>query len=98
MKILFGNKKIERICTQNDFALRKFGLDMSEKIEQRISELMSFETVNQLIYFSVGCCHPLQGKRKGQYAMDLVHPYRLIFMKKESKIEIVQMIEIVDYH
>ncbi|HJF86363.1 MAG TPA: type II toxin-antitoxin system RelE/ParE family toxin [Companilactobacillus farciminis] len=98
MKILFGNKKIERICTQNDFALRKFGLDMSEKIEQRISELMSFETVNQLIYFSVGRCHPLQGKRKGQYAMDLVHPYRLIFVKKESKVEIVQIIEIVDYH
>lgn len=98
MKVTFKNKRMERICTQNEIAIRKFGLNMSEKIEQRISELIAFKTVDQLILYSLGHCHQLKGNRKGQYAIDLVQPYRLIFMKEDSKIEIIQIIEIVDYH
>ena len=26
-------------------------------------------------------CHPLLNNRKGQYAVDLVHPFRLVFKK-----------------
>ena len=36
--------------------------------------------------------------RKGQYAMDLVHPYRLVFEKTGDKIQIANVMEIVDYH
>lgn len=48
--------------------------------------------------FHIGRCHLLKGKRKGQYAMDLVHPYRLIFEKIDEEIRIVMVIEITDYH
>ena len=55
--------------------------------------------------------HQLGGERKGQYAVDLVHPYRLIFepnlepfpRKQDDGIDTEQVtaitiIEIVDYH
>ncbi|EEA84175.1 MULTISPECIES: hypothetical protein [Peptacetobacter] len=32
------------------------------------------------------------------YALDLVHPYRLIFEKKGDEIQIASIKEIVDYH
>ncbi len=40
----------------------------------------------------------MKGKRKNQYAVDLVHPYRLVFEKKGDDIQIVKVMEIVDYH
>ena len=51
-----------------------------------------------MINFSIGRCHQLNGNREGQYALDLVHPYRLIFVKIDDQIQIVKIIEIVDYH
>lgn len=51
-----------------------------------------------MIQYRIGRCHPLKGNRKNQYAVDLVHPYRLIFEKKESEIQIVNITEITDYH
>jgi Plasmid maintenance system killer protein len=98
MRITFKNNKIERECLNNDIAVRKFGFNMAEKIEQRISEIWAFENVEQLIQLSIGRCHPLYGKRKGQYAMDLVQPYRLIFVKSKLGLQVVQIIEITDYH
>lgn len=43
-------------------------------------------------------CHQLKGNRKNQFAVDLVHPYRLIFEKKGTEIQIANIIEIIDYH
>ncbi|APU72331.1 type II toxin-antitoxin system RelE/ParE family toxin [Companilactobacillus crustorum] len=98
MRITFKNNKIERECLNNNIAIRKFGLDMAIKIEQRISEIWVFEDVEQLIQLSIGRCHPLHGKRKGQYAMDLVQPYRLVFIKSKLGLKVVQIVEITNYH
>ena len=51
-----------------------------------------------MVQYHIGRCHPLKGNRKGQYAMDLVHPYRLIFEQIEDEIKIANVMEIVDYH
>lgn len=59
---------------------------------------MAGDSVEMLIRYAIGRCHPLQGNRKGEYAMDLIHPYRLIFKKKENTLEIVVIINIEDYH
>lgn len=51
-----------------------------------------------MVQFKIGRCHPLKGDRKNQYAVDLVHPYRLVFEKKGNEIQIAFISEIVDYH
>lgn len=54
---------------------------MAEKIHQRIDEIDASVNVEVMVQFHIGRCHPLSGERKGQYAMDLIHPYRLVFEK-----------------
>lgn len=51
-----------------------------------------------MIQFHIGRCHPLVHNRKGQYVVDLVHPYRLVFEKHGNDIQIAHIMEIVDYH
>ena len=87
-----------RICTEAQYAEKKHGYEMAEKIQQRIYEISYADSVEYLIKYHIGRCHALSQNRKGQYAVDLVHPYRLVFEKKGKEIQIANIIEIVDYH
>ena len=98
MKITYKTRKIEKVCTLASEAEKKYGLEMAEKIHQRIDEIDASDTVEEMVKFHIGRCHPLKGNRKGQYAMDLVHPYRLVFERKGNEIQIANVMEIVDYH
>lgn len=64
----------------------------------RIDQIRASETVEEMIRYRIGRCHPLKGSRDGQYAVDLVHPYRLVFEKQGEVIQIAHIMEIVDYH
>lgn len=98
MEITFKNKKIERICTDAKVSDRTYGKVMSEKIQMRIDEIRAAFNVEEMVQFRIGRCHPLVNNRKGQYAVDLVHPYRLVFEKHGDIIQIAHILEIVDYH
>ena len=98
MEILYKNKTIEKVCTKQSEAIRRFGPRMAEKIDQRIGEIGASESVEFMIRFRIGRCHPLTNNRKEQYAVDLVHPYRLVFEAKGDEVQIAYIIEIVDYH
>lgn len=98
MFIEYKNRKIKEICTSAHVAKREYGLEMAEKIQQRISEIESAVTVEMMIQYRIGRCHLLKGDRKNQFAVDLVHPYRLVFEKKKKEFHIVRIMEITDYH
>ena len=94
----YRNKSIEKVCTIASVAEREYGPKMAEKIHQRIDQIRAADTVEQMIQFGIGRCHPLHQNRKNQYDMDLVHPMRLVFEKKGNEIQIANIIEITDYH
>lgn len=98
MNVSYRNKKIEKICTNANFATKEYGAEMSDKIQMRIEQISAAENVEMMIEYRIGRCHPLVQNRKGQYAVDLVHPYRLVFEKVDDAIQIAKIIEIVDYH
>ncbi|MSU05541.1 plasmid maintenance system killer protein [Spirochaetales bacterium NM-380-WT-3C1] len=98
MDIKYKNNSIKKICTNATIAERTYGREMADKIHQRIDEIAAADTVEMLIQFHIGRCHPLTQNRKGQYAMDLVQPYRLVFEKNGDEIQIANILEIVDYH
>ena len=98
MDITYKNNKIKKICTDAKTAERTYGRGMADKIHLRIDEIYAAVNVEMMIQFRVGRCHPLSQNRKGQYAMDLVHPYRLVFEKKGNEIQIAKILEIIDYH
>ena len=98
LKVTYENQKIERICTDARTAEKRYGRRMAEKIHQRIDEITAADTVEMMVQFHIGRCHRLIQNRDGQYAVDLVHPYRLVFEKKGDIVQIANILEIVDYH
>lgn len=98
MDITYKTKKLEKICTNARSAEKAHGREMADKIHQRIDEIHAADSVEMMIDFHIGRCHPLTQNRKGQYAVDLVHPYRMVFEKHGDTIQIAHILEIVDYH
>ena len=98
MKITYKTRKIEKVCTIASEAEKKYGSEMAEKIHQRIDEIDASDTIEEMVQYHIGRCNPLKGNRKVQYAMDLVHPYRLIIEQIGDEIKIANIMEIVDYH
>lgn len=98
MKIEYRSSSIKKICTDVSAAEKKYGLRMAELISLRIDQIRAAESVEEMIQYRIGRCHPLVGNRKGQYAVDLVHPQRLVFEKRGTEIRIVRINEIIDYH
>ena len=98
MEVTYKTNKIKTVCTDAKVSDRTYGNEMSEKIQMRIAEIEAVDTVEEMIKFHVGRGHPLTNNRKGQYAVDLVHPYRMVFEKHGNKIQVAHIMEIVDYH
>lgn len=99
MKIIYKNKSINKICTDVSYATRVYGREMMIKIHLRIEQIFASLYVEELVQNNVGRCHLLKGDRRGEYAMDLVHPYRLVFrVNKLGDLQVARIEEIVDYH
>ncbi len=98
MRIDYKSKRLQKTCENASVAKKQYGLKMAIKIQQRIGELSAVSTVEEMVRFQIGRCHPLHGNRQDQYALDLVHPYRLVFTCIENEIQIARIEEIVDYH
>ena len=76
MEIKFKNKSYQKVCTDYTEAIKMYGKGIAGKIHHRMKVLRAAETEQDLSF--VDRCHMLKGKRKTQYAVDLVHPFRLV--------------------
>lgn len=96
MEIKYKNKSLEKECTISDVTIKAYGRQLAIKIHQRIKEFRSIEMEQDLVH--VDRCHMLKGKRKTQYAVDLGHPFRLVFELVEKNPAMIRIVEIEDYH
>jgi proteic killer suppression protein len=76
MEIDFKDKTLKDLCEQASLAQRKLGTQVARKLQARLADLMAASAVTEL---RAGRPHPLTGDRAGQFALDLVHPQRLVF-------------------
>ncbi len=110
MDISFDNNKLRKYANNDLQAIKKLGPNRAALYKQRLDDLSDSETLEDVRYLP-GNYHELKGNRKGQWACDLDHPYRLIFEPQENpipkndsgqyiwiEIKGVEIIEIVDYH
>ncbi len=51
----------------------------ARKVRQRMAELSAADTLAVVVKLPAARLHALKGNRKGQYAVDVKHPFRLIF-------------------
>lgn len=88
-----------------------FGKPLAERLQQRLAELRAADTLEDISRLPPARCHELSQDRKGQLAIDLVHPKRLIFEPDHnplpyksdggldwSNVTRIRVIEIIDYH
>ena len=78
--------------------VKAYGENIAEKIHLRVMQIEAAESVEFMMSHNIGRCHKLKNNRKGEYAVDLAHPYRLVFEVKGEEIEIAKILEVVDYH
>lgn len=90
---------------------RKLGAQTADRLAQRLGELQAAETLEDLRPLPGPRCHELKGDRKGQLAVDLDHPRRLIFEPTANPpplragggldwgaVDSIVIVEIADYH
>ena len=110
MDITFDDQNLEKCANNHRAGHKKLGTKRFQKFKQRLDQLGASTTLEDVRH-QPGRFHKLTGDRKGQWACDLDHPYRLIFEPQEKpiptnqdgqylwiKIKAVEIIEIKDYH
>ena len=110
MDIIFANKKLEKYGNNFSLAQKKLGSIRATKYHQRLGDIRDADNFADL-EFLPGHFHSLTANRNGQWSCSLDQPYRLIFESADNpipynehgipiltKMKIVEIIEIVDYH
>jgi len=78
-------------------AAKTYNDQVARKYIQRINLIKTSKDLNAVMALPGLKCHPLKGKRKGQYAVNLTGFYRLIFTLEGDLLNIA-MIEEVSKH
>lgn len=111
MEITFTSRKLQKVCNSAKEMQTKFGKPLTERLQQRLAELKAADTLEDMRRLPPARCHELSQDRKGQLAVDLVQPKRLIFEPDHNpvprkpdggldwpRITRIRVIEIIDYH
>lgn len=111
MLISFKTKKLQKICSTHDFALKKLGQTRGKKLMQRMAELKAATNLQDISRLPPSRLHELTGNKKRVFSVDLEHPYRLLFkpinvcvaLKQDggldkTKITEIEIIDIKDTH
>ncbi|HEY3295368.1 MAG TPA: killer suppression protein HigA [bacterium] len=111
MNIQFADKKMLKSCSDPLLASKAWG-QRGAKIRQRLDEFRAAVSLKDIAMLPAARLHPLKGNRSGQFAVDIIHPFRLVFEPVGSpndlndvrgnldlkKVKTIRILEVVDYH
>lgn len=86
MVIFFRTKKLQKLCCEYKWAVRKLGSEVARTLQRRITQLDAFECLADVPHSPPFRMHELKGERKGQISIDLVHPVRLLLIPANDPI------------
>ncbi len=107
MDLQYRSNKIRTYCESPKEAQKAYGAQIGTKLAQRVGELKAATSLEDIRNLPAARLHKLQGQRADEYAVDLVHPFRLIFKPildegediiQLANIKIVRIEEVRDYH
>jgi len=111
VQIAFHARKLEKVFNSQKELQRTYGARMARVIMIRMSVLAAAPNLDMVPTTPPDRRHELQGQHAGQYAVDLVHPQRLIFephhdpvpRKPDGGIDTTQVtaitiLDVIDYH
>ena len=110
MDIVFESSKFEEECNNQRLLVKKHGADRAKRIQKRLNSLI-YANVLEDMRNVPGRCHELLHYHAGKLALDLDHPYRLIFEPADepiptksdggldwNQVTAVRIIGVEDYH
>jgi toxin HigB-1 len=99
MKIYFSTNKLQKTFNSHAELVKKYGDERAKMIERRMSVLKAAVNLEEVPTIKPERCHQLVGDRKYEYAVDLKHPFRLIFTPNlnshKEKFDLKEITEIV---
>lgn len=109
MDITFKTKRLEKIFNSEGLLKKEYGLPNAKKIMLRMAIFKNSPNLSHVPSVPPDRFHQLSGTRKGQYAVDLKHPFRLIFKPTLlnssnsedidlSLVTSIQILGVEDYH
>jgi toxin HigB-1 len=76
LEIRYRDKQLRKLCEVRAAAERSFGAPCAAKLRVR---LMALEAATRVAHLVAGNPHPLKAARAGQFALNLVGGFRLVF-------------------
>jgi proteic killer suppression protein len=98
VEITFRTRKLEREYCQFNRATKAYGEVVARKYIARINIIKQAKNIEELEALPALRCHPLKGKRIGQFSIKLTGFYRLIFTLKGEALEIVHIEEVSKHY
>lgn len=111
MDIAFRTRKLEKTLNSAEALQKAYGARMARAIMNRLAVLKAARTLALVPTTPPDRRHQLRGDRDEQFAVDLVHPRRLVFeanhdplpRKDDGGIDVEQVtaitiIDVIDYH
>jgi proteic killer suppression protein len=109
--INFKTSKLKKIFNSKKELVREYGEQNAKRIALRMAVLTNAPNLATVPMLRPERCHPLKGDREGEFAVDLIHPRRLVFCpnhdpipKKEDggidlfRVTAVTILGVEDYH
>ncbi|NLE95199.1 MAG: killer suppression protein [Dehalococcoidia bacterium] len=111
MHILFRTKKMARVFDSQTLLVQVYGLENARLIMRRMSVLNAVPSLAEVPATPPERRHQLKGDRAGKFAVDLKHPYRLVFAPVGdpvplladggydlARITAIEILAVEDYH
>ena len=111
MDIAFRIRKLEKRFNSAAALRKAYGKRMSEAIMKRLAVLEAARHLALVPATPPERCHRLKRDRKGQFAVDLVQPYRLLFELNHEplplthdggidmeRVTAIVIVDVIDYH
>jgi len=111
MELHFKSRTLEKACSVERESVRTLGAERSRVVRRRLAELAAAETLAVISTLPPARLHPLSGDRVGQFAIDVKHPFRLVFEAyhddvprlahggvDKTKITAIRILDVEDYH
>jgi proteic killer suppression protein len=111
VEVSFETRKLAKILNSEGETIREFGAKLGKAIMKRLAFLEAANCLEDVPIARPYRRHQLSQNRKGQFAVDLEHPYRLIFKPNHNpipvkadggldlkKITAITILEMEDYH
>ena len=111
LDIFFKTRKLAKVFNSERELRKQYGNRMARTIAIRLAVLKHARTLSMVPVTPPDRRHRLAGKRKEQYAVDLVHPHRLVFEPRRGSVgagndadhdaggvTAITVVEVTDYH